>query len=352
MAATRAKELPASWTAPLVRVLESRDDEAIAQALRVVRAAPAAGDAAADLRGALLRLGSDRSRSSIARLDALASVRTGLGRVEAEPFSLLLTSIESTNPLAIRTMAASAIETATLDREQLLALSAGLERAGPLELPRLLRAFDTSADETVGLAMVRALARAPARASLRPDVLGPRLDKYAETVRREGAALLESLQADAAKDAARLAALQAALGAGDRRRGQDVFNGQKAACSSCHTIGYIGGRLGPDLTSIGRVRTERDLLESVVFPSASFARGYEPVVVTLESGETRVGVLRTDARDYIVLVTGLRDETRIARDEIRDMQPASVSLMPPGLADQLTSQELADLIAFLLASVG
>jgi putative membrane-bound dehydrogenase-like protein len=352
MAATRAKELPALWIAPLVQVLRAGDDDTIVQALRVVRAAPAPADGAAALQDALLRLGNDRSRSSIVRLDALASVRGGLARVDAEPFRLLLTSIESASPLPVRTMASTAIETATLDRAQLLALAAALERAGPLELPRLLRAFDASADETVGLAMVRALSRAVSRATLRPDVLRPRIDKYPESVRREGAALLVSLQADAAQDTARLAALQASLGAGDRRRGQDVFNGQKAACSSCHTIGYIGGRIGPDLTSIGRVRSERDLLESIVFPSASFARGFEPVVVTLQSGETRIGVLRTDARDYIVLATGLRDETRIPRDEIRDLQPASVSLMPPGLADQLTSQELADLLAFLLGSVG
>jgi putative heme-binding domain-containing protein len=239
-----------------------------------------------------------------------------------------------------------------LDREQLLSLTEALAIIGPLELPRVLRAYDNSSDATVGLAMVRALTRAKSRSSVRADVLRPRLARYPEPVRREGESLLELLYTDAAKDAERLTTLLASLSAGDRRRGQDVFNGQKAACSSCHTIGYMGGRIGPDLTSIGRVRSERDLLESVVFPSASFARGYEPVVVTLRSGETRSGVLRSDTRDAIVLATGLRDEVRIPREQILDMQPGSVSLMPLGLADQLTPQDLSDLIAFLVASVG
>lgn len=211
----------------------------------------------------------------------------------------------------------------------------------------MLRAYDNSSDATVGLAMVRALTRAKSRSSVRADVLRPRLERYPEPVRREGESLLELLHTDAAKDANRLAQLLGSLGSGDCRRGQDVFNGQKAACSSCHTIGYMGGRIGPDLTSIGRVRGERDLLESIVFPSASFARGYEPVVVTLESGETRSGVLRSDTRDAIVLATGLRDETRILRDQVVDIQPGTVSLMPAGLADQLTPRELADLLAFL-----
>src|SRR4029450_8568195 len=131
-----------------------------------------------------------------------------------------------------------------------------------------------------------------------------------ESVKREGEALIERISASAAKDAERLAALMSSLVGGARRRGQDVFNGQKVACGTCHAIGYMGGRIGPDLTSIGRVRSERDLLEPVVFPSAAFARAYEPVVVTLRSGETRSGVLRSDTRDSIVLATGVRDELR------------------------------------------
>ena len=292
----------------------------------------------------------DGSRPALIRLDALASIRGGLERIDADEFALVVNSLWPSGPLPVRTMAASVLETARLDREQLLSLTEALAIIGPLELPRVLRAYDNSSDATVGLAMVRALTRAKSRSSVRADVLRPRLERYPEPVRREGEALLELLHTDAAKDADRLAQLLGSLGNGDRRRGQEVFNGQKAACSSCHTIGYMGGRIGPDLTSIGRVRGERDLLESIVFPSASFARGYEPVVVTLRSGETRSGVLRSDTRDAIVLATGLRDETRILRDQVVDIQPGTVSLMPAGLADQLTPRELADLLAFLAAA--
>jgi len=352
MAATRAKELPSIWIPSLRRVLDSTDTEALTLALAVVRAAPAPKTSDGELRAALLLVARDRTRPAAVRLDALASIRGGLDRIDAAEFALLVESLAPHNPLPVRTMSAGVIETSKLDRDQLLGLTAALSSLGPLELPRVLRAFDNSSDEAVGLAMVRALTKAGARSSLRADIVRARLEKYPEPVKHEGEALVERFHADRAMDAERLAKLQASLGAGDRRRGQDVFNGQKAACSTCHTIGYMGGRIGPDLTSIGRVRSERDLLESIVFPSASFVRGYEPVVVTLRSGDTRSGVLRTDARDYIVLGTGLRDEVRIARDQVLDIQPGVISLMPPGLADQLSAQELSDLIAFLLASVG
>lgn len=109
----------------------------------------------------------------------------------------------------------------------------------------------------------------------------------------------------------------------------------------------MGGKIGPDLTRIGQVRSERDLLEAIVFPSASFARGYEPVVIRTRSGEVRGGLLRSDLPDEVVLATGEHDESRIPRRDIVDLQPGTVSLMPQGLDEQLTRQELADLLAFL-----
>jgi len=130
-------------------------------------------------------------------------------------------------------------------------------------------------------------------------------------------------------------------------RGQAIFNSPKAACASCHAIGYLGGQVGPDLTSIGQIRTERDLLESIVYPSASFVRSYEPVLVITKSGEPHNGVLRQDAADEILLATGPGTEVRIARADIAEMRPGSVSVMPGGLDEQLSRQELADLVAFL-----
>jgi putative heme-binding domain-containing protein len=95
------------------------------------------------------------------------------------------------------------------------------------------------------------------------------------------------------------------------------------------------------------VRTERDLLESIVYPSASFVRSFEPFVVTTKSEESYTGVLRKDAADEVVLVTGPNLEVRVARSDIVEMRPGTVSVMPAGLDQQLTKQELSDLLAFL-----
>ena len=350
MARTRAKELPSTWIAPLVRALAGRDVDVARDAVSVARVAPASKESALDLQTALLQVARNSSWPADLRLDALGAVRGGLASVDRDLFELLRTSLEPSQPVSVRVAAAGVLEKARLGREQLMTLAELLERSGPLELPRLLPAFDQASDEALGFAMIAALQKSRGRSSVRGDILRPRLAKYPESVQKQGEALLALLNVDAAKQGQRLEELLAASKEGDVRRGQAVFNGQKVACLSCHAIGYLGGKIGPDLTRIGQIRSERDLLEAILFPSASFARGYEPVTVTTESGETHSGVLRSDLSDAVVLVSGAGAEIRILRREIMDMQPGTVSVMPPGLAEQLSRQELADLLAFLKAT--
>jgi putative membrane-bound dehydrogenase-like protein len=348
-AATRVKELPDVWASALTRALTATDDEVTRQAVSVARALPAAKGASDALQNALLQVARDRARPADVRVDAL-SARPAGSALDADVFELLRTSLEPARPAELRTAAASVLQKARLDRNQLLALARSLDAAGPLELARLVPAFENSADEQVGLAMIAGLDRSKARSTVRGEILRPTLAKYPEPVQRVGEALLASINVDAAKQAAHLDELLRAVQNGDVARGQTIFNGPKAACLSCHAIGYIGGRVGPDLTKVGQVRSERDLLEAVVFPNASFARGFEPVVVRTRTGQLHGGVVRSEAPGEIVLAAVSGADTRIARTDIAEIEPGSVSLMPPGYGDLLTRQELADLLAFLKAA--
>jgi putative heme-binding domain-containing protein len=201
----------------------------------------------------------------------------------------------------------------------------------------------------VGLALVAALASPEVRSGLRSDAVRQRLSKFGPAVQKEAVKLYASLDADFAQQRTTLEKMLADLPAGDIRRGQVIFNSPKAACASCHKIGYGGGTVGPDLTKIGGIRAKRDLLESIVFPSASFVRSYEPVVVTTRNGKSFSGVLRKDAPDEVVVAVSADQEMRVARDDIAEMRPGEVSLMPAGLEKQLSLQEFADLVAFLMA---
>ena len=248
-----------------------------------------------------------------------------------------------------RSAAAEVLSKATLDLEQLVSLAEALRTVGPLEVDRLLGAFAKSSDERIGHTLVAALGQSPALASLRPETLKPRLSKFSRSIQSEAEALYDKLSGDAAKQKERLEELLPTLTGGDIRRGQAIFNNQKTACVACHAIGYIGGKVGPDLTRIGQVRTERDLLEAILFPSASFVRSYEPVVVATRDGKVISGVPRKDAPDEVILATGPNEEARIPRLEIEEMRPGTVSIMPAGLDQQLTTRDLADLVTFLKA---
>jgi putative heme-binding domain-containing protein len=297
----------------------------------------------------LLKLGNDEKASAGVRLNGLAAVPGGIGKVEPALFTFLRAQLDPDQPVVTRALAADILSRARLTSEQLVMLTDSFKTIGPMEVDRVLEAFAQSGDETVGRSLIVALKAAPVRPALRVEMLKPRLAKFGPPVQQLAEELYAALNADAAQQTARLEQLLTSLASGDIRRGQAVFNSSKAACSTCHAVGYLGGKVGPDLTRIGTIRNERDLLEAIVFPNASFVRSYEPVVVATKEGRIFNGVLRKDAPEEIILATGADQEVRIARDDIEQMQPSKVSIMPSGLDQQLSPGDLADLVAFLKA---
>jgi putative heme-binding domain-containing protein len=349
MARANLKEAPEVWITRLADVLKDDNGDLLAEAIDTVRALRIPPKHAAKLSAALFPIGGNVKADDKVRLGALAAVPGGLKTVQPSIFDFLRSHLDSEQPVAVRSAAAEVLAKAKLNSEQLLALTDALKNVGPMEMDRLLDAFAASTDDKVGQSLLSALKASSARSSLRVETLKPRLAKFSPAVQHQAEELYSALDVDAAKQRTRLEQMLSSLKDGDVRRGQAVFNGTKAACSSCHAIGYLGGKVGPDLTHIGKIRAERDLLESIVFPSASFVRSYEPVQVTTKSGKVHNGLLRKDAPDEVVLVIAANQEARIPRDDIEDVQPSKVSVMPAGLDQQLTVRELADLVAFLKA---
>ncbi len=348
MARSGLKKVPAAWMVELERALGGEDAEVVREAVAAARALPLAPKGAEKLTAKLIAVGEGRAADDV-RLTALAAVPGGLAAVRPALFAFLRARLGPDHPVGPRALAAEVLSRARLSAGQLTALTESVKASGPMEVERLLDAFARSADESVGEKLVAALKASPVRSSLRVETLRPRLAKFGPKVRKQAEGLYASIDADAEKQKARLEELLPLVKGGDVRRGQAVFNGPKAACASCHAIGYLGGTVGPDLTRIARVRSERDLLEAIVFPSASLVRSYEPVLVTTRRGKTYNGLLRKDTPEEVVLVLGADQQVRLARNEIEEMQPSKVSVMPAGLDKLLTVGELADLMAFLKA---
>jgi putative heme-binding domain-containing protein len=349
MGKSGVKTTPEPWLAALTDVLNGANADVVADAIATARALPMPKTPPAKLAEALLRIGNDSKAPETVRLGALSAVPGGVPSLKTELFTFLAARLDKEQTVATRSLSADILSRARLDTTQLVALAAALKTTGPMELTRLLEAFAQSTDEKVGLALIETLNEPKARFALRSEVVKPRLAKYGPVVQKEAEKLYAVLDGDLTQQRAKLEAMVPLLKDGDVRRGQAVFNSPKAVCASCHTIGYVGGKVGPDLTRIGKIRSERDLLESIVLPSASFVRSYEPVLVTTNKGKVYNGLLKKDAPDEVILALNATDEIRIARDDIDSIRPGTVSIMPAGLDQQLTPRELADLVVFLKA---
>ena len=343
------KELPAPWSAALVVSLAAGDQARLQRSLAVLRAFPPVKDAqlAPEIVARLQAVSLEAPLPPEIRLEALAILATAPRDWNATQFALLTGNLDQEKSVTIRSLAAEVISKSKLTSQQLLELADLFKIVGPLEVDRLLAAYELGGDDTVGQKLIAALKDAAALKSIRPDALKLRLAKFSPQVQQSAQPLFDILNSEAGKQKERLEELLAGLKDGDIRRGQAVFYSQKAACVACHAIGYLGGNTGPDLTRIGSIRTERDLLESIVFPSLSFVRSYEPVTIATTDGKVHNGLIRLETTDEITLATGPKEEVRIPRANIEELRPSTLSIMPAGLDQQITRQQLADLIAFL-----
>ncbi len=139
------------------------------------------------------------------------------------------------------------------------------------------------------------------------------------------------------------------LAGGDAARGREVFlNNSAVYCQRCHKLDDQGGEVGPPLNGLAAEpgKDRRYLLEAVVLPSAQIAKGYETVVLTLADGRTVSGVLKSDNKKELRLMTADAKELVIPADDVESRRTGP-SAMPDDLHKKLTKRELRDVVEFL-----
>ncbi len=137
------------------------------------------------------------------------------------------------------------------------------------------------------------------------------------------------------------------LSSGDPVRGRSLFFGDQARCSTCHAFGGQGGKVGPDLSEIGK-KGRAEIFRAITAPSASIAPGYTSYTVATDDGQVVAGVVRAlDANSIGITDTNAR-ETLIPRTKIQQIRPSATSVMPPALTGALGDSAVRDIIAFLV----
>lgn len=246
-----------------------------------------------------------------------------------------------------------------LRREAAVTL-AGLEL--PTAMPYVLAVLKATTDEAQSQALWRTLLsirgvsgrlttelektelpREVARAGLRPAREGTQHQALVPVLLKAAGLSLSNVQLSAA-DMQQLA--QEALAKGDPRRGEMIYRRAELACVTCHAIGGAGGKLGPDMTSLGASAPPDYIVESLLYPNAKIKEGYHSASISTRDGRELSGMIAKETDTEIVLRTAANEDVSVATKDITRRTSVG-SLMPAGLIDGLVPEERLDLIAFI-----
>jgi putative heme-binding domain-containing protein len=128
----------------------------------------------------------------------------------------------------------------------------------------------------------------------------------------------------------------------NRSRGRAVF---QDTCAPCHKLFGDGGDLGPDLTGSNRANLEY-LLHNILDPNAEIPNAYRTAAVELHNGRVIAGIVEVQDASMVAVQTP-DERLPVARSEIRSIVQSDVSMMPEGLLNPLSDEDVRDLVAYL-----
>lgn len=332
------------WAAPLEKQLAEAAEGKGRQAL-VLDALKKLKDAR--FNDKLQAIASNTKESLALRLKALDAMKAG--KLAPETFTLLQSVLtDGKSSAAARIQAASMLAAASLDTSQLTALAPQLASVGPIEMKELIAVLRKTKDVELAKHLATELAKNPALISQQESVYRTALSslppEICETI------ILPALRtAGAAIDAKKRLIVPLAEKAtkGDATAGRTVYECGGGTCIACHQIGDKGRPIGPNLSHIGAIRTERDIVESILFPSNTLARDYEAHLIETRDGQSITGVIRSHTAEGLLVVDVAGQEKNLPHTQIVSDTQLTTSLMPMGLDLTLPEKDLLNLVAFL-----
>ena len=339
--------IPTEWSAPLVLWIKTTDNDTLLKIAGSIRKAKFSEDdrlkIATTLRGRAESILVDAPEVTLAVLASCPNHAEPLSNFCAKIIIEQLTAPES----KLANQADAALSRSLLNIESARDLLDVLERVPSLHLQTTIDSLLRCSNAEMDQALVEKLPRVPAIKTLAVEKVVASVNGRPDVVKEQWAAMMQSTIRPPENIAEELEGWLKRLPPGDAKRGYQVFSNAKAACSSCHQIGYVGGRLGPELSSIGRSRSRRDLIEAIVYPSLRMAQGYYPIRIRTVDDEVFNGLLSKQTESYVELLCGADKICRIDKSEIEEQSESKQSVMPGGLDQQIALEDFADLLAFL-----
>ena len=150
---------------------------------------------------------------------------------------------------------------------------------------------------------------------------------------------------------------------GDPVRGKALY--ETKGCSNCHMISGAGGRMGPELTAVGRGRSAEYIRESIVDPDAAVPEKFAEyrLVIPMPDNYLMVKAVTTDGRiieglrlnedPFTIQIRDFKDGLHsFAKSELKELRKQPGRSMMPSFREKLARAEIDDLVAYLLTLRG
>ncbi|MCA9047358.1 MAG: c-type cytochrome, partial [Planctomycetaceae bacterium] len=292
-------------------------------------------------------------RPSAVRLEALRTLASDNQALpQPERFDLLF-QLFTNGTIEEQSTAARFLGSSSVTAEQLQQIAPLLQDAGPQQLNDLVALFNRSLTPEQAATFLDNIENARSLTSVPALTVSEIVKRFPPELHDRANALLDRLQAAEQEKLLKLDTVVGLLKNGNAAAGREVFFSEKAKCATCHVVGskengeLLGKRVGPDLTTIGANRSSKDLLESILFPSATIVRQFEPYTLVANDGRSYSGLVIKDTSDEITIQQSTGDPVTVSRSDIEELVPSTVSIMPKGLDEQLTPSQIADLVTWL-----
>jgi quinoprotein glucose dehydrogenase len=288
----------------------------------------------------LLDIAGDPKRSAGVRLESLQALVALKDKQLKQATAMALADGDAQVRTQGRRMLAKLEPMAVLE-ELTTALDKGdvTDRQGALEILGDLK--EPGADDLLKTWLAKLLAK-----EVPPEVQLDLLEAAAKHPSADMKALLAKVEAaHSPKD--HLSKWRESLQGGNAEAGKKIFfDRTEVSCLRCHKIQGTGGEVGPELTGIGGKQNREYLLESIVEPDKQIAKGYETVVLTLNDGKVKSGILKSEDKKEVRLMTPEGTVVVVPVEEI-DSRARGPSAMPGDVMKHLSRRDLRDLVEFL-----
>jgi putative heme-binding domain-containing protein len=136
---------------------------------------------------------------------------------------------------------------------------------------------------------------------------------------------------------------------GDAVKGKELLFAEANKCLTCHKVDGKGIDIGPDLAGLGKKRTREHILDSLLDPSRRVEPQFQSYLLRTVSGQAHTGLLASKDAKEVVLRDAENKMIRVPAGDVETLTPTRQSLMPEGLLRDLTPQQAADLLTYLVS---